>query len=381
MEKAKSSLAHNCKNRVYKGVGIGLLLYFISICCGSLSYAQARIGHWERVSLPTKNNFAQIYFSDSLHVLLSMQSTSNIYRSSDAGDTWVVLKFDTVLPATQGQVLDGYFFSMPSPNVIYLSLAPPADADRYLIRSIDTGKTWRIVGDGIIRNVSYSTFVTPSFGFRLIGSTGYLTLVKDFGELLQSAMTDSVLEARLTVPAGIYNQIGWSDTMHFAISLPSFSGLDYIYTTDQGYTWQRPQETPAGYEHYGLWGNITFLKGTSYVWMNPINKHFAPTGFLTSSDYGATWQDHKIFIARIACIAPVDTTSIWFAHSMKDKLHRSRGANADHITFTPDNGKTLYTDSTTFAGWDINTIEFTDKHHGWITAQRGSEHAVFRYTE
>ncbi len=377
-----------------------LLLTVAVLTAPELAFAQIP-GHWEEVLRVPSRIAISMAFGDAEHGLLLLDSSyysSGSVTTSDGGKSW--RRAGQGLP-TFGGLLSFHSFSMPTATDAYFL----AGVASYVSR--DGGNTWtenklamlpsgspaalRIFPNGIGRAIAY----TQAYGLAVWTSSDS---AKYFYPFLNEPYTEG-----LTIDS--FRDALFLDSSEFWVSY--WPGV-MLHTTDGGYTWHPSSVIPAidtfhsfqwisstsdRRHFYILVGNNTLPydregRQDTFVTIPPLSADFAET-----TDDGITWRiDSSIGDSRIYRLVSPAPNKLWVFVGREPQFYNQVGflrytqngsayppSFADSLFYSPDDGRTWYKDSTTFAGDTLLEMCWPDSEHGYIAAWRDSTLLVYRF--
>jgi len=218
--------------------------------------------------------------------------------------------------------------------------------------------------------------LTPSFGYLFSVLGGLLNYTTDSGRSYLARDYNDDLSYYSSLNIQNNNVLfDYSDSSHLLFSCPTLDSFIVLQSSDAGVTWNKLILNTGLNGRYGVFGEVTYLKGTPNVWLNPnkmaLSPHFLPVGFYYSEDYGSTWKINRTYFNRIDKIAPVGTGRLWATLNVN---------GGQVLGYTSNNGGSWNIDSTTTKGYTLSSLQFIDSLHGWAVGTKDGELAIFRYS-
>jgi uncharacterized repeat protein (TIGR01451 family) len=233
-------------------------------------------------------------------IYLYSNNTHEVHRSTDAGETWVLMGQTPLIPNTDQY---GQIFPSPMPDMVFLGVedAPFIPDVRGVYKSIDGGVTWeRVLEEG------HGNWVTFSPDFVQDGTA--FAALSEYHTSLGIWKTEDWGETWFPVNDGLY--VGTSLHGHgWVVASPQFSQDQTAFTSD----WTGLYKTTNGGESWFCLEE----------WMSPRSIVFSPdyihdqtllrdeyTGLSLSQDGGQSWQvihDKEVSAAGIRYAGPFGT--------------------------------------------------------------------------
>jgi photosystem II stability/assembly factor-like uncharacterized protein len=248
-----------------------------------LPYSRQIVAH------PTQKNILYFYFRSSHDDLPTGQTQASVYQSVDDGNTWQDISGDLPISGTDAEPYQ--FIPHPSQNqTLYFSY------DGYLHKTVDNGKTWKVVGSGVIPREDFRLWFDPNNS-----QTMYAMLMRTSDPRFLYKSTDAG-ETWRNVSLGLQEENAYTVTYEALRFAPNSGKLIYLprakermYQSEDGEHWEvitdvsrLERESPTGMLLSFSLPDMTFqgvyrVENTGNAVVASLDNYFKQTYTLTNS--------------------------------------------------------------------------------------------------